>query len=476
MTGTINTDICVIGAGSGGLSVAAGAAQMGADVVLLEKGKMGGDCLNTGCVPSKSLIAAAHAAHVVRTSARFGVNGHEPEIDFTGVHRHVHDVIAAIAPNDSVERFTGLGVKVIQAAGRFTGPREVTAGAHRIHARRFVIATGSSPMVPPIPGIDEVPYLTNETAFELTEQPAHLLIIGGGPIGCELAQAHRRLGAQVTVLDMNEILPKDDPDAVAVVRERLRDEGISLREYVAIQQIERQGNSIAVHFEEAGHAQSVTGSHLLVAAGRRANIQGLGLEAAGIEASPRGINVDARLRTSNRRVFAIGDSIGGYQFTHMAGYHAGVVIRNALFMLPAKVSHKAVPWVTYTDPELAHIGQTEADARKARKDDVHVLTWPFAENDRAQAEGETDGLIKVVTDRRGRILGATIAGPHAGELILPWSLAIDRGLKIGAMAGLIAPYPTLGEVSKRVAGSYFTPKLFSRRTRSVVKAIQRLTR
>jgi pyruvate/2-oxoglutarate dehydrogenase complex dihydrolipoamide dehydrogenase (E3) component len=473
MGNPIETDLCVIGAGSGGLAVAAGAVQMGAKVVLIEKGKMGGDCLNYGCVPSKSLIAAGKAAQTVRTAARFGVNGHEPEIDFLKVHDHVEGVIAAIAPHDSQERFEGLGVTVIRAAARFVGPREVEADGGRVRARRFVVATGSSPAVPPLPGLADVPCLTNETIFDLTERPMHLLVLGGGPIGCELAQAHRRLGARVTILARSSILPKDDPAAVEVVRQRLVREGVDVREYVELNAVERAGNGIAVRFTEAGFGQRVAASDLLVAAGRRPNVDDLGLEAAGIEYSARGITVDARLRTTNRRVFAIGDVAGGLQFTHVAAYHAGIVIRNALFRLPAKVDYRAVPWVTYTEPELAQVGLSEPMAQ-SRGLEVRASCWPFAENDRAQAERETGGFIKAVTDQRGRILGATIVGERAGELIHAWGLAISQNLKIGAMAQYIAPYPTLGEVSKRVAGSYFMPALFGARTRKLVRLLQRL--
>ena len=471
----IRADIAVIGGGSGGLSVAAGAAQMGAKVVLVEKGKMGGDCLNTGCVPSKALLAAAHSAQVVREGGRFGVNGHAPEVDFQKVHDHVHGVIASIAPHDSVERFEGLGVQVIQAAARFTGPRTLEAGGQTIRARRIVIATGSSPAAPPIEGLAEVPYLTNETIFELTERPDHLIVLGGGPIGLEMAQAHRRLGAEVTVVEAFSILSKDDPEAVEVVRRRLLAEGLTIHEGIRITSIAGEGNGVAVVIEHPnGQSETIFGSHLLVAAGRKANVEGLGLEEAGIAYSPKGIEVDERLRTSNKRVFAIGDVAGGYQFTHMAGYHAGIVIRNALFKLPAKVKYHAVPWVTYSDPELAQVGLSEAAARDKYGSGIQAVTWPFADNDRARAERATEGFIKVVIGAKGQVLGATIVGAHAGELILTWVLAIERGLKIGAMAGVIAPYPTLGEVSKRVAGAYYTPKLFSARTRKIVGFLQRL--
>ena len=473
MAKTITADICVIGAGSGGLSVAAGASQMGAEVVLLEKGKMGGDCLNYGCVPSKALIAAGHAADTIRHAGRFGVNGHEPEVDFPGVRDHVRGVIAAIEPHDSVERFEGLGVTVIQAAGSFTGPGEVVAGDTRIKAKRFVIATGSSAAVPPIPGLDRAPFLTNETVFDLAERPEHLIVIGGGPIGSELAQAQRRLGAKVSLLEMFTVLGKDDPDVTAFARRRLVEDGIDIHEGIAIKEISQDGNGIAAVIEENGQERRILGSHLLVAAGRKANVDGLNLEAAGVAYSPKGIEVDDRLRSSNKKIFAIGDVAGGYQFTHMAGYHAGIVIRNILFKLPAKVNYRAVPWVTFTDPEVAHVGLTEAEARKQFGDKVRALKWSFEENDRAQAERVTEGLVKVVVGARGKVLGASIAGAHAGELIQPWVLAISQGLKIGAMANIIAPYPTLGEVNKRAAGSYYTPSLFSERTRKIVRFLQR---
>ncbi len=470
---TLTVDIAIIGGGSGGLSVAAGAAQMGASTVLIEKAKMGGDCLNTGCVPSKALIAAGHAAESARTSAQFGVNGHEPEIDFPRVNAHVHDVIAGIAPHDSVERFESLGVKVIQAAAKFTGKRELEAGGYRIKARRIVVATGSSAFVPPIPGIEDVPYVTNESVFELTDRPAHLIVVGGGPIGIEMAQAHRRLGSEVTVVEFASIMAKDDPDAVAVVRERLIAEGIDIRESTKVESVVRDGNGVSVLVSNDGHSERIDGSHLLIAAGRRANVNGLGLEAAGIEYGPQGISVDKRLRTSNKRVFAIGDVAGGYQFTHMAGYHAGIVIRNALFNLPSKVDYKAVPWVTYTDPELAQVGLTEAEALRQGYE-PKATTFAFAENDRARAERATEGFVKAVISKKGKIIGATIVGRHAGELILPWVLAVQKGLKAADMASIIAPYPTLGEASKRAAGAYFTPALFSDRTRKVVRVMQRL--
>ena len=473
MAERIETDICVIGAGSGGLTVAAGAAQMGAKVVLIEKHKMGGDCLNTGCVPSKALLAAAHDAQTFRDSARFGVKGQAPEIDFQAVHDHVHGVIAAIAPNDSVERFEGLGVRVIKEAARFTGPGEVVAGDYTVRAKRFVVATGSSPTAPPIDGLAELPYLTNETIFDLTERPEHLIVVGGGPIGVELAQAFRRLGARVTLLEAFTILANDDPEAADLVRRRLIADGLDLREGAKIRRILPHDKGFEVRLGDDG-VESLVGSHLLVAAGRRANVEGLDLEAAGVTYSAKGIQVDDRLRSSNKKIYAVGDVAGGLQFTHVAGYHAGLVLRNVLFRLPAKVKGHAVPWVTYADPELAQVGLTEAAARKAQGESLRVLKFPYEENDRALAERASEGFIKVMVGQRGRVLGATIVGRSAGELILPWVLAIDRGLKIGALASVIAPYPTFGEISKRVAGSYYTQSLFSERTRKIVRFLLRL--
>ncbi len=475
MSRDINVDIAVIGAGSGGLSVAAGAVQMGASVLLVEKGKMGGDCLNYGCVPSKALLAAGHAAHEARIGEQFGVYNDEPKIDFAKVHQHVHNVIAAIEPNDSVERFEGLGVKVIQAAARFVSPHEIQAGEFRIKAKRFVVATGSSATVPPIPGIEDVRVFTNETIFDLTERPDHLIIIGGGPIGMEMAQAHRRLGSIVTVLEMFEVLAKDDREAADIVRQQLITEGVDIREKIKISKVESAGDGVTVTISENGNVSLIAGTHLLVAAGRKANVDDLDLAAANVEYSPKGIDVDARLRSTNKRVYAAGDVAGGFQFTHIAGYHAGIVIRNILFKLPAKVKYHAVPWVTFTDPELAHVGQDETSAREKEGDSVKVTKWPYNENDRAQAEQATQGFVKVITGRRGRIRGATIVGKNAGELIQPWVLAIDRGLKIGAMAGIIAPYPTLGEVNKRVAGSYYTDSLFSERTRRIVRFLMKFS-
>jgi pyruvate/2-oxoglutarate dehydrogenase complex dihydrolipoamide dehydrogenase (E3) component len=446
----ITTDLCIIGAGSGGLSVAAAAAAFGVKVVVIEKHKMGGDCLNYGCVPSKALIAAGKRAHAMRTAQPFGITPVDPWVDFKGVHAHVQGVIARIAPHDSVERFTGLGVRVIQAAGRFVDPRTVVAGEARIKARRFVIATGSSPVVPPIAGLDSVPYFTNETMFDNQSAMGHLIVIGGGPIGLELAQAHLRLGVRVTVLEGVKAMGKDDPELSAVVLESLRQEGLVIREGAKVERVEGGPGQIRVTVAVDGRSEVVEGTHILVAVGRRANLADLDLEAGGIKYERSGIVVDQGLVTSNPKVFAIGDCTGGLQFTHVANYHAGIVIRRALFRMPAKVDTGRIPWVTYTEPELANVGLTEEQARKAYGK-INVLRWTYHENDRAQAELATHGLIKVITGPKGQILGAGIVGEHAGELIQMWSLAISQKMKIRAMTDWISPFPTLGEISKRAA-------------------------
>jgi pyruvate/2-oxoglutarate dehydrogenase complex dihydrolipoamide dehydrogenase (E3) component len=459
MTETLKPDICVLGGGPGGLSVAAAAAAFGVPTVLIERGKMGGDCLNTGCVPSKSLLAAAKRVELMRNAGLFGLNVQGIGVDFAKVHDHVHSVIAALAPADSPERFTGLGVRVIRQHGQFRDRNTVTAGDVEIRARRFVIATGSAPAVPPIPGLDDGPFLTNENVFDLKERPEHLIVIGAGPVGLELAQAFRRLGSSVTVLEAAQPLANDDPECVAVVLDRLEREGIVIRSGVRVTGIARAGGVVTATIETSGAEQTVTGSHLLVAVGRRPQINELGLEAAGIRHDPRGIIVNARLKTSNRRVYAIGDCAAGHSaLTHAANYHAGLVIRNALFRLPVRADNSAVPWATYTDPELAQTGLTEAQAR-ARRMKIRVARWPYHDNDRAQIEREAHGHIKVITTRNGKIVGATIVGAQAGELIGIWTFAIAQGLNIRALTNIVLPYPTFSELGKRAAIDFFTPSL-----------------
>jgi pyruvate/2-oxoglutarate dehydrogenase complex dihydrolipoamide dehydrogenase (E3) component len=468
MAETLTPDICVIGGGSGGLSVAAAAAAFGVSTVLIESHKMGGDCLNSGCVPSKALLAAAKRAELARSALPFGVTA-QTDVDFAKVHAHVQRVIAAIAPTDSVERFTGLGVQVIKGHAKFKDRRRVTVGnQYEVRARRFVIATGSTPGVPPIPGIDAGPYLTNETIFKLTERPRHLVVIGAGPIGMEMAQGFRRLGSEVTVLEAAQPLAKDDPECAAIVLAQLERDGVVIRSGVQVVRVSHSVGSVAVTFAEEGGEETIEGSHLLVAAGRKPTVDGLDLEAAGIRYDRSGIVVNKKLKTSNRRVYAIGDCAAGQlQFTHAANYHAGLVIRNALFRLRVRMNNDIVPWVTYTDPELAQAGLTEAEARKRRMK-IRILRWPYHDNDRAQIERETHGHLKVITTRKGKIVGATIVGAQAGELIATWILAIAQGLNIRALTGVVLPYPTLSEIGKRAAIDFFSPSLTSPWVRRII--------
>ena len=457
MPNHIKTDLCIIGGGSGGLSTAAGAVQMGASVVLVEGHKMGGDCLNYGCVPSKALIAAGKHAHAFGSGAPFGVAVASPVVDYAAAKAHVASVIKGIEPHDSVERFQDLGVQVIQEYGEFISPTELRAGDTIIKARRFVISTGSSPFVPPIPGLEDVPYFTNENIFELNDQPDHLLVIGGGPIGMEMAQAHARLGSKVTVIEGMKALGKDDPELAAIALDRIRGEGVEIAEDALAENISQNGKIITVKTKDG---REFTGSHLLMAVGRKPNVDRLNLAAAGIEPTRGGIKVDASMKTTNKRVYAIGDVAAGLQFTHVAGYHASVIIKSALFGLPSKARTDHIPWATYTDPEIAQVGMTEAQAREAHGDKLEVLRFDYAENDRARAELATTGLIKVMVVK-GRPVGASIVGKQAGELIQTWALVIANKLKIGAVAAMVAPYPTLGEINKRAAGQYYVPRLFN---------------
>jgi pyruvate/2-oxoglutarate dehydrogenase complex dihydrolipoamide dehydrogenase (E3) component len=468
MTEILTPDICVLGGGPGGLSVAAAAAAFGVPTVLIERGKMGGDCLNTGCIPSKALLAAAKRAETIRNARAFGFDIQNVRVNFAKVHDHVHSVIAAVAPADSTERFTGLGVRVIREHAEFKDRKTVMAGNTEIRARRFVIATGSTPAVPAIKGLDSGPFFTNENIFDLKERPGHLIIIGAGPVGLELAQAFRRLGSSVTVLEAARPLANDDPECVAILLNRLEREGIVIRSGTNIVGIAHSGGAVTASIEAAGAEQTITGSHLLVATGRRPMLDGLGLEAAGIRHDRHGILVNRKLKTTNRRVYAIGDCVGGHpQLTHAANYHAGLVIRNALFRLPVRADADAIPRATYTDPELAQTGLNETQAR-ARGIKIRVARWPYHDNDRAQTERDTHGHIKVITTSKGKIVGATIVGAQAGELTAIWTLAITRNLNIRALTNLVLPYPTLSELGKRAAIDFFTPSLTSAWVRRII--------
>lgn len=474
MTERLTPDVCIIGAGSAGLTAAAAVAAFGVEVVLVERDRMGGDCLNYGCVPSKSLLAAAHRAKAIAEAPRFGLETGEIKVDFSSVHDHVQEIIASIAPNDSVERFTALGVRVVRASAEFVDARTVVAGDVEIRARRFVVATGSSPAVPAIPGLDAVPYLTNETLFRCKEKPRHLVVIGGGPVGIEMAQAFRRLGSEVTVIEAARALGKDDPDLAAVVLDRLRSEGVEIIENARVTAVEPQGASgVRVLYEGGKGSGRIDSSTLLLAAGRMPNVEGLGLEKAGIAHGKRGITVGAGLRTTNRRVYAIGDVVGGLQFTHVAGYHAGLVVQQILFRIPARVNRDVIPWAIYTDPPLAHVGLAEEEARRRHRS-IRVLRWPYAENDRAQAERRTEGLVKIVTNRRGRILGASIVGADADEMINIWALAVSKRMTVADIRSYVAPYPTLAEIGKRAALTYYDPLTRKPFVRMAVRLLRRL--
>ena len=474
MAEVLTPDICVIGGGPGGLSVAAAAAAFGVPTVLIEQGKMGGDCLNTGCVPSKAFLAAARRAEAIRNSDDFGVVVQSIGVNFAKVHDHVRAVMAAVAPTDSVERFTGLGVRVIQEHAKFKDRKTVIAGDIEIRARRFVIATGSAPAVPPIPGLAAGPYLTTDTIFDLKERPEHLIIIGGGAAGLEMAQGFRRLGSSVTVLEAAHALAEEDPECTAVVLDRLEREGVVIRTEVNVIGISHAGPTVTATIEASGAEQTITGSHLLVAAGRKPTIDRLDLKAARVRHDHAGIDVNRKLKTSNRRVYAIGDCAKGQMhLAHAANYHAGLVIRNALFRLRVGIDNSAIPRVTFTEPELAHTGLTEAQAR-ARRIRIRVARWPYNDNDRAQTERETRGHIKVIATRKGRIVGASIVGSQAGELIGIWTLAIAQGLNIRAFTDIILPYPTLSELGKRVAIDFFAPNLTRPWVRRIIRWLRNL--
>jgi pyruvate/2-oxoglutarate dehydrogenase complex dihydrolipoamide dehydrogenase (E3) component len=467
MPDVVKTDLCVIGAGSGGLSVAAAAAMMQVPVVLVEKGEMGGDCLNVGCVPSKALIAAGKAAAEFRRAQEFGIAAPEPKVNYARVAAHVRGVVESIAPLDSEHRFRALGCTVLKGHAAFVDRHAVEVDGRRIEARRFVIATGSRPAVPPIPGLAAAPYLTNESLFDLTKLPRRLVVVGAGPIGMEMAQALARLGSDVTVVEAARVLAREDVEAARVVRRALEADGVTFREGVRVDSVDGAGEKLRVMISGEGGARALDCTHILVAAGRKPTVEGLGLDLAGVAVGPTGVVVDAKLRTSNRKVYAIGDCAGPPQFTHRANYQAGLVIRHALFRLPVKATDALIPRVTFTDPEIAAVGMSEDEA--AHVPSVRILRWPFAENDRAQAERRTEGFIKVMADRKGRILGVAICGHNAGELLTPWTLAMANKLKVGAMTAVTFPYPTYSEASKRAATAFLLPQLRS-------PALQRLLR
>lgn len=470
----MRADICVIGAGAAGLSTAAGAAMLGLNVVLFEKGEMGGDCLNYGCVPSKALLSAAKHAQTVREATKFGIRTTPPVTDWDKVKAHVRTAIDTIAPVDSQERFEGLGVTVIREAARFQDANTIVSDTTRVSARRIVIATGSRALIPPIPGLESVPFLTNETLFDLPDLPEHLIILGGGPIGTEMAQGFNRLGAKVTLIEMDKLLGRSHTDHALRVAEALREEGVNLLEHHRATRIGKDGNQITVTVERDGQAVALTGSHLLVAVGRRPVLEPLTLAAGNVAHDAKGIHVGENLRSSsNRKVWALGDAAGMEQFTHVAGWHASVFIRRALFKARTKAHSLPIPRVTYTSPELAEIGLTEAEARAMHGDGLSVSHFAYHENDRAIAEAKTTGEARLFV-HKGRVVGASILGDGAGETLQMLALAMSNGLKLKDLTNFISPYPTRTEVIKRAASSHFSDILFSPRVKKLVGLLQRI--
>lgn len=445
-------ELCIIGGGAAGLVVAAGAATLGAKVALVEKNALGGDCLHYGCIPSKTLIHSAKIAHTVANAQRFGIRTQAPVIELADVMQRVRDVIRQIEPHDSLERFASLGVDVMFGAGRFISPNALMVQDRELRAKNFVIATGSRPLIPPLPGLAQIPYLTNETLFSLQASIDHLLILGAGPIGCEMAQAFARLGTHVDLVDRApQLLPREDADISAVLAKRFSEEGIATHLGIRVLKFQQTGNEIQILLEHPQRGQFwLSGSHVLIAAGRQPNLEHLGLELAGVELENGRLVLDARLRTSNKHIYACGDVVGPYLFTHMAEHQAGVVLRNALFHWPAKTQTNNIPWCTYTDPEVARVGLSEAEATQSSI--AHrVYRFPFAEIDRAVVEGETNGFAKIITTPGGKLLGACIVGAHAGELIAEYGLAIRKRMKAADLSNTIHIYPTLAQINRRVA-------------------------
>lgn len=459
----------VIGAGPGGLVAAAGLAGLGARVALFEKHRMGGDCLNTGCVPSKALIASARVAHAVRTAARYGLPAHQPVIDVGAVFARMREARAHIARHDAPERFEKMGIRVhLGGPAAFTSPGTIEADGRSYSADFFVIATGGRPAVPPVPGLDGVPYLTNENFFEaITDSPGTLCILGGGPVGLEMAQTMARLGVCTTVVEMmDRILLMEDPDAAETIRTALETEGVELMTGHVAKSVEKGPAALGplaarVVIEESATGKTLDGDFgaLLVAVGRKPNTEGLGLELAGVNRSEQGIIVDARLRTSRKHIFAIGDVVGPYQFTHFADAQARTVIRNILVpWLPARFDATVVPWCTYTDPECAHVGHNETTARQ---DGLNFAAHKFelSELDRSVVDARSEGFVKVIADRKGRVLGATIVGAGAGDWIHEYVLAMKHGIALPQISATIHAYPTYGEASRRPADLFMKGKL-----------------
>lgn len=450
-------DIIAIGGGTAGLVTAAGAAGLGARAALVERDRLGGECLWNGCVPSKALLAAAKAAHAARHGERYGVYAGEVRVDWPAVQRHVRDAIRRVEPHDSPDRFRALGVEVVQGTAALEAPDAVRVGDRVLRARHVVVATGSRPAVPPIPGLADVPHLTNESMFDVEALPRRLVVLGAGPIGLEMAQAFARLGSAVAVIEaMDRLLPREDAELATILGASLAHEGVAIALGTKAERVERRADStIVVHVRDAaGAVRSVEGDALLVATGRRSRTEGFGLEEVGVRTGKEGIEVDERLRTSVPGVWACGDVIGGLRFTHVADAEARLVLRNALFPLSAKRDYRVVPWVTFTEPELAHVGLTEEEARERLGSGVRVFRRPWDDLDRALADGSDVGMLKLVCDAKGRIVGGHVLGRGAGEVIHEIALAMQQKLGAPALANLVHAYPTYSEAARQAAHEY----------------------
>jgi pyruvate/2-oxoglutarate dehydrogenase complex dihydrolipoamide dehydrogenase (E3) component len=470
-------NLVVLGAGTAGLVSAVGAAGLGARVAIVERHLMGGDCLNVGCVPSKGVLRASRAAASVREAGSYGVRIAGPvEVDFGAVMERMRRLRAGISHNDSAHRLSKLGVDVYFGDARFVAPDAVEVGGATLRFARAVIATGGRPSSPPVPGLAEAGFLTNETVFSLTELPRRLVVIGAGPIGCELAQAFRRFGSEVTVVSLDlRLLPREDEDAAGILARRFEREGVVLRLGAKLLRVERRLGAKVVVFEKGGRVEEEPCDEILVAVGRAPNVEGLELETAGVAFGRAGVEVDDRLQTSSRRIYAAGDVCSAFKFTHAADAMARIVIQNALFFGRKKASALIIPWCTYTAPEIAHVGLYERDARE-RGIDVSTLTVPLAEIDRAVLDGDTEGFARVHAERKsGRIVGATLVAEHAGEMIGEMALAITAGLRLGTLAGTIHPYPTQAEVWKR-AGDAWNRARLTPRVRGVLQRVLSLRR
>ena len=466
-------DLVIVGGGSAGLTAAGFAVQLGGRVALVEKHRLGGDCTWTGCVPSKTLLKAARVAHEMRTADLHGLSPVEPTVDLKRVMSHVRAVVADVYQHESPEALRADGIDVFLGPARFLDPHTLAVGETALASRRVLLATGAHPFIPPIAGLEDVDYLTYGSVWDLEAMPRHLLVIGAGPVGCEMAQAFRRLGAEVTLVEGTErVLSQDEPEASLLLAQKFAEEGIDLRFNATVQRAWQDGDGI--HLVASG--DEIVGDALLISVGRRPNVGGLGLEEAGVGYSERGVQVDEYLRTSQKHIYAAGDCIGGYQFTHYAGWQAFMAVRNAFLPGASRGVIDRVPWATFTDPEVAHVGLSEAQARERFGDSMMTCEWPMELVDRARTEGDTAGFIKLIHKKDGTLLGATIVAGRAGEMVHEWILALDRGLKVGDLANSIHVYPTYSMAGMQAAAEIRVAQLLSGTSGRVIRGMARLMR